>query len=412
MALHEDQLEAFGERLVPLFQRFEANVITDIARRLNKTGRLTETAELMAQGLRRKGFSPSAIRSEVMRYIKADKALWEAVAQNTLEAKQLLQEEINELKKRVPAEIKAVIKEVGVTAWHNDLEAWKGDRLPVKDSAFEQVIEVMREWAQGEVLNLTKSMGFRTQTGQLLRGADVYLNSVNLAFTKVATGTFSYGQAIEDAVRELARSGIRVIDFASGTTRQADVAVRGAILTASSQLAGKITMHNIETTGVELVEVSKHWGARTGVGHGNHAAWQGGIYCVNGTDGRHRNLEEATGYPSDPKGLHGYNCRHVFYPFWEGISQPNQWPPEPDPVEINGKTYTYYQATQQQRKMEREIRALLREEYAYRAADMHDKAVQARSRARGLTDEYYEFSELAGISPKPARLRVVKVKQQ
>ena len=192
-------------------------------------------------------------------------------------------------------------------------------------------------------------------------------------------------------------------------TRQADTAARNAMLTASSQLAGQITMMNVEDTGVELVEVSAHWGARTGEGHGNHAAWQGKIYCVNGTDGKHENLEDATGYPSDPKGLHGYNCRHSFYPFWEGISMPNKWPEEPAPVEINGKTYTYYQLTQEQRRMEREIRALKREALAYREAGLNVKADYAQSRANGMIREYNEFSEKAGISPKPSRLRIATI---
>jgi hypothetical protein len=158
-----------------------------------------------------------------------------------------------------------------------------------------------------------------------------------------------------------------------------------------------------------LVEVSKHWGARTGKGHGNHAAWQGGIYCVEGSDENHRNLQEATSYPGDPRGLHGYNCRHSFYPFWEGISQPTQWPDEPPPVEINGKKYTYYEITQAQRRMEREIRAMKREEFGLREAGMNAKADAARGRYRGMIREYNEFSAAAGVSPKRARLRIATI---
>jgi len=409
MALHETQLELLGESLTPIFQEFESAVIADIVRRLRKTGTLTETAELMARGLRRKGFAPSEIYARVMRAIGADKDLQAVIAENTLAAKALVQQQIDELNARVDPAIKAAMTDAGERAFHNDLEIWQGDRLPVKGTAFDQLVQAMQARTTGDVLNLTKTTGFRLNTGQLVSSGDAYLRSVNLAFVKIATGAYSYGQAMEEAVRELARSGLRTVDFASGRSFQLDTAVRKAMLTASSQLAGQITMRNVEDTGVELVEVSKHWGARTGVGHGNHAAWQGGIYCVNGTDGKHRNLEEATGYPSDPKGLCGYNCRHSFHPFWEGVSQPNQWPDEPDPVEINGRIYTYYQATQQQRRMEREIRALKREAFAFQASGDAKKAAQAKAQARTLETEYNDFSSAAGISPKPARLRVVTV---
>lgn len=59
------------------------------------------------------------------------------------------------------------------------------------------------------------------------------------------------------------------------------------------------------------------------------------------------------GEPSNPDHIYSYNCRHTHYPYWPGISEPVEYPPEPGPFEADGKTYTYYQATQRQRAMER-----------------------------------------------------------
>lgn len=407
MALSEEQLELLGERLVPLFQRLESAVIADIARRLRKTGTLTETAELMAKALRTKGFSPAAIRAEVMAFVRADKAMQKEINENTLAAKQLVQQLIDELRSRTDPLILEAVEDAGNMAFNNDLEAWKGEALPLKGGAFERLVKLMQQRAGDEIMNLTKSMAFRFATGQMVQAQQAFSHALNLALAKLASGAYSYQQAMEETVRELARSGIRMVEFESGRSYQADVVVRKALLTSSAQLAGQISMQNVKDTGVSHVEVSAHWGARSGVGHGNHAGWQGKIYCVEGTDGQYENLEKATGYPSDPKGLLGYNCRHMFYPFWVGISDPVQWKPEPPPVTINGKTYTYYQATQQQRRMERNIRALKREAYALKAAGLYKKASEASSRARGLTQEYNDFSQAAGISPKPNRLRVV-----
>lgn len=406
MALTEEQLELLGEQLVPLFQTFERAVINDIARRLAKTGRLTETAEIMAETLRDKGFSPDAIRLQVMREIGANEYFQHEIAQNTLAAKKVLEKEIEVLREGVADASDGLWEEAGNMAFHNDLSVWQSDRKPVKGSAFERLVESMRDRATADLLNLTRSTGFRTAAGVNVRAERMYQHQLNLALTKVASGAYSYNQALEEAVRDMARSGLRTVEYESGVTRQIDTAVRNAVMTASAQFAGEISMANVEETGVEYVEVSAHWGAREGEGHANHAGWQGQIYRVNGSDEQYRNLEEVTGYPSDPAGLLGYNCRHAFYPFWPGISEPNEWPPEPGPFEVNGRTYTYYQATQEQRRREREIRALKREESALKAAGLKDNAAITNQKIKNKITEYEDFSENVGIRAKNERLRV------
>ena len=70
---------------------------------------------------------------------------------------------------------------------------------------------------------------------------------------------------------------------------------------------------------------------------------------------------------------------------------------------MNGKTYSYYDATQRQRSMEREIRALKREEYS---AGTPDEAQEIRNQIRSKTSDYHSFSDAVGIRPKDNRLRV------
>jgi hypothetical protein len=59
--------------------------------------------------------------------------------------------------------------------------------------------------------------------------------------------------------------------------------------------------------------------------------------------------------------------------------------------------------------MEREIRAMKREEFGLREAGMNAKADAARGRYRGMIREYNEFSAAAGVSPKRARLRIATI---
>lgn len=163
------------------------------------------------------------------------------------------------------------------------------------------------------------------------------------------------------------------------------------LLTAYSQLTGDIMQTNIEESDVPMVQVSEHWGARE-----SHALWQGKIFTVE-------QFKAVCGYgePSNPDHIYSYNCRHTHYPYWPGISEPIAYQREPGPFTVNGRQYTYYEATQKQRAMERQIRALKREVNAG-----GDKATLG-SEIRQRTREYKAFSDACGIREKLERLHVL-----
>lgn len=412
--LTEEQIETLGARLVPIFQELEQDTIADIARRVKKTGKYTETAELMVNFLMEQGYSPAQIQKEVMKLIRADKAYQMAVAENTKAYKEYVAEEIKKTVAKAKEEGNKLIAEAGAMSYNSDLSLWEqaGKSLS-QPSGFTQLINAMALHTGNELKNLTRSMGFKGLGFTAV--LDAYQHQLDLALIKLTSGAYSWQQVAEECVRNLARSGLRTIDFKNGRSMQLDTAVRNCLRTASSQMAGRITMLNMAETGEKLVEVSHHWGARSNGsgGHSDHAHWQGKVYSVD--RGSHikevirlgypiRNLEDATGYPSDPRGLHGYNCRHTMYPFWEGFSEPNNWDPEPSPVNVNGKEYSYYQATQRQRSMERDIRATRREIEAQKA--LGGDTAELNSRLKRQMADYKQFSTDAGIRPKNERLRV------
>lgn len=123
----------------------------------------------------------------------------------------------------------------------------------------------------------------------------------------------------------------------------------------------------------------------------------GAALCrANRSDEQYANLEDAMGHPSDPAGLLGCNCRHSFYPFWVGVSEPNER--EPEPVAYNDREYTYYEATQKQRAMERDLREQGRVKNAL-AAQGEDVSGN-ESLIRQKKDEYERFSSAMDIRPK------------
>lgn len=421
MALTDEQLEIISEALAPLFQYLEKEVIVDIARRIQKTITYSRTAELQAMSMKELGFSPARIRKEAMKILNADPEFRKEVAKNTLEYKRDVRNIINNITKEAYKANDVIVANAGNMSWVNDLSVWKDSGKELTDNSFlQQLIESFTAQTAGELKNMTQTTGFKTMSGyEAVENA--YKRELDKAVIKICSGTFSQDKVVRDVVHDLAQSGLRSIDFASGYSMQLDTAARVAIRTGCRQLAGKVTDKNIEQTGENLVYISKHWGARnTGTGHANHEQWQGKVYFIkDGHDysteaeriGQDRitSLYYATGYSidgaheSDPLGLNGYNCRHNHHPWFEGVSSIQKESPEPKPVTINGKTYDYYAMTQKQRSMERSVRALKREKEALSTLGMDTDEINARISHKKR--EYEEFCKMCGVNPKPSRLR-------
>lgn len=103
-----------------------------------------------------------------------------------------------------------------------------------------------------------------------------------------------------------------------------------------------------------MVEVSAHGGARP-----EHAEWQGKVYSLRGETKGYKTLEDACEYGS-VTGLCGVNCRHTFFPYYKGSTKTytnkELTSLKNETVEYNGKKINKYDASQIQRKLERNIR--------------------------------------------------------
>lgn len=419
--LTDEQLEYISAAIVPLFQYLEKEVIADIARRIAKTLTYSRTAELQAIAMMKLGYSPARIRKEAMKMLNADPDFRKAVAKNTLEYKREVRKIINDITRAAYKANEEIVAGAGNMSWANDLSVWKEAGKELTDNSYlKELMDAFTAQTNGELKNMTQTTGFKTMSGY--EGIEnAYRRELDKAVIKICSGTFSQDKVVRDVVHDLAQSGLRSIDFASGYSMQLDTAARLAVRTGCHQLAGKIQDENIKQTGENLVYVSKHWGARnTGIGHANHEQWQGRVYFIKeGKDYSEEakrigqdyitDLWRATGYSvdgaheSDPTGLYGYNCRHRHYVWFEGASSLPKEQAEPKPVTIDGKTYDYYAMTQKMRAMERNIRALKREKEAEEALGNDTRELQVKIKEK--TAKYKEFCKMCGVPEETSRLR-------
>jgi hypothetical protein len=338
--LTADQFDTLIEPITELYTEYEISVIADIARRLKN--------------------------------LSFDSAAWQV--QRLTESGALYKDVLKKLSKltgRSEEEIAKILKRAGVKAVHFDDQIYKDAGLnpqPLNLSpAMLDVLKATLEKTSGIANNLTLTTALTAQQS--------FIRASDIAHQQVATGAMSYDQAIRAAVKNVAAQGLDVIEYASGHKDQLDVAIRRTVLTGVAQTTNQLQLTRADEMGSDLVAVSAHVGARNkGVGPENHQSWQGKIYSRSGTSKKYPDFVKSTGYGTGA-GLGGWNCRHSFYPFFEGASE-NAYSRQElksfakKKVTYRGQEIDQYIATQYQRVIERKIRFWKRQAAALQAAKL------------------------------------------
>lgn len=217
--------------------------------------------------------------------------------------------------------------------------------LPLKQSlSMIQLLSATTKKTNNNLSNLVMTTANTSQT-------DFY-NAMNKAYMEVSTGVKSYSTAIIDTIDELAKKGTSVV-YPSGYKTSVENAVRMNIITGVNQTCGKLQELRADEMNCDLMEITAHVGARP-----EHAEWQGKIVSRSGKNRKYLTLEDI-GY-GEPTGFKGINCRHDWYPYYEGSSRTytQEMLDEYNNAKViyNGKEISLYDATQMQRAMERQIR--------------------------------------------------------
>ena len=243
--------------------------------------------------------------------------------------------------------VQEIFEEAGAETIKKDDLVYKEAGLnpvPLKQSrAIMQVMSATIEKTAGNLQNLCMTTANTAQTQ--------FYNAINMSYMEVSTGVKSYTQSSIDALRKIAQQGA-VIEYPSGAKRSIESAVRMNIITGVNQTCGQLQEIRANELGWDLMELTAHSGARP-----SHAEWQGKIVSLSRQKGYLSKKDIGYG---EATGFKGVNCRHDWYPYYKGSTRAytqkelNKWKNEK--VTYNGKKYTKYDATQEQRKIERAIR--------------------------------------------------------
>ena len=316
--LTPEQLAHCADDIVELYSQLEEAIVRDVARRIVKTGTMTDTAIWQTQHMQELGTLNSDILNSISKYSG-----------------------------KCESELKKLFEEAGVTATDYDNEIYRAHSLnpksiKVSDTQL-QILEAGFKKTQGNLNNLTLTTAVSSQTS--------FINACSLAELKATSGAFSPQQAIVDAIKQVAVNGAEVI-YPSGHTDKLDVAVRRNVMTGIGQTTGQICLANAHELGCDLMEITAHAGARP-----SHSYWQGQVVSLSGRKG-YLSLSDI-GYGSGD-GFKGWNCRHDWYPYFGGTRMYDEEKlKQMDAKNIeypDGSMHTLYEAEQKQRAYERKIR--------------------------------------------------------
>jgi hypothetical protein len=379
-------LDALPEDLAELFRALELVLLNEICSRLKAADELNEVTVQDIRALRSHGIDLKEIKKAIretsgISKTKLDKLLGDVVARNQQYYTDLIDlAHITQPETLVDAAEVAAIRTQTLNTFHN----------------------------------LTASMGFLVDAGRtMLPPAKAYQWALDSAALQVQSGAINYNQAIKTAVKELADSGLKVVDYESGHRDHVDVAVRRAVMTGVSQICSKYTEQSAEYLDTPYFEVSAHVGARDKPGPSpwsSHKDWQGRVYSVRAGD-IYPSIYDVCGLGA-VDGLEGANCRHRRFPWVEGVSERTYTDEQLEHIDdghgctFDGKDYTAYEATQMQRRIERTVRKLKREKAAYKAAGLHEDETAVNIRLRRLNAKYKAFSAEAGLPEQPERMRI------
>lgn len=378
-------LDALPEELAELYRALENTLLDEICSRLNITDQLNEVTVQDIQALRSHGIDLKSIE--------------EAISKTAGISKQKLNSLLNDVVERNQKYYTELIDLAHITQPETLVDAATVDAIKL------QTYDAFR--------NLTASMGFLVGN-TMLKPARAYQWALDNTEMQIQSGAISYNQAIANAVRQLAENGIKVVDYESGHRDQIDVAARRAVMTGVSQICAKYTEQSAEYLDTPYFEVSAHAGARDKPGPSpwsNHKDWQGKVYSVQ-TGDIYPSIYEVCGLGA-VDGLEGANCRHRRNVWVEGVSERTYTDEQLEHIDdglgctFDGKTYTAYEATQMQRRVERQIIKQKRLVTAYKASEQTDEYRAAKIKLTRLNSKYNAFSEAAKLPLQWERTKVL-----
>ena len=331
-------------------------------------------------------------------------ASWEV--QKLSEMGQLTQENaaiINKWIKKVTPEMRKTMEATRVAALDRlekqmEKAAEEGYLTPPMADSTVQVLQDYSDQA-ADKLNMVNTTMLQSSLSQYaraitlteddIRRRDVTQDALNVAAGSVVVGTETRTQAVRKAIRKVADEGLTGFYDKAGHAWTPEAYVNMVVRTTVHNTAIQATKSRMEDYGTDVFQISSHHGARPLCYpyQGWFCSWSntsGDIELGDGSYAHYRPLSD-TSY-GQPAGIFGINCGHYPIPIIAGLTIPHG-ADNIQPKEENDKAYA---ESQQQRALERDIRA------AKRVVEMGDNSPEAKAKVKEAQARMRQFINETG----------------
>ena len=281
------------------------------------------------------------------------------------------------------------------------------------NKALQRLVKSIYRTSGNELKNISKTTGFKLLDdygNDLLLDIDkTYKEVIDRCVVAISQGKESYNQMMRDTLKQLARSGVRQIEFESGYNRRLDTSIRMNVLDSIRTVSNKSQLIFGNEFKSDGVEISVHQNPAP-----DHKEVQGRQFS-NKEFANFQNDKRATDYTGkvfepefeghDRRSISEYNCYHYIFSIILGVSKPLFSEEQLKKInegnekgfEFEGKHYTMYEGTQLQRRIETAIRRNKDTQILAKSADDKELALQSQIKITQLTTKYKQLCKVSGL---------------
>ena len=379
--LSEEAREALAEVLVDRIEELNAVILTEVGQSINKVGKLTpSSAYKLIQDLK---YGDSY--TNIVRKLK--------------QVTNLNEREIYKIFEELAKQDQQFAKQF--------YEYRNVEFIPyAENKELQQQVKALAKITANTFNNMMKTTAFMTiENGKKVYTplSKIYQKTLDKAVLSLSQGKDSYQTAMRKAMKELADSGIRTVDYSTGYSRRLDSAVRQNMLDGMRQLSNEVQRQFGEEFDADGIEISVHEHPAP-----DHEDIQGHQYSIEEFEELNNSLERP---------ISTLNCYHYTFSIVLGVSQPEYTQEQLDKInadnkagfEFEGKHYTMYEGTQLQRQIETKIRQLKDRQIGARAMEDMEEVGKYQRKITQLTQKYNDLCKISGLQPKKTRMQVQRI---
>lgn len=384
--LSEDAIEKLSERLVNRAEKLNSYLLIKLAEQINTIGNL----------------NPTQAR-EILQSVKYGNDIKE------------IAQKVSEMTNKNVSEIFEIFEEV---IKHDQMfykpfyEYRNLDFIPYAENKLlqEQVKAIAKVTAE-EYENMSQTTAFmrKDKNGNkyFTDVSKIYQEVTDEAITSIVQGRETYKIAMKRVMNQLADSGLRTVDYASGYSRRLDSSVKMNIMQGIRQLNIETSLEFGKQFGADGVEIKHHKNPAPDHSSNEKDGW----HDIDGQQFSNEEYERINSYLNRPVGT--LNCYHMVYPIILGISKPAYTEEELEADKkanlngfvLDGKHYTLYEGKQLQNRLELEIRRSKDKLEMFKINNDDEMVKEQRERLQHLTAKYKELSDVSGLPTRIERLK-------